>query len=91
MNQLGKSIVYSLSNKNGENVVGISSLTTENVLWILAYSNWLKIKEFQLEMKQWVHTCVNFSRLEGIIDVSVDGGEIETFNVENTTATETFP
>ena len=90
MNQLGKSIVYSLSNKNGENVVGISSLTTENVLWILAYSNWLKIKEFKLEMKQWVHTCVNFNRLEGIIDVSVDGSEIETFNVENTTATETF-
>lgn len=52
----------------------------------------MKIKEFQLEIKQWVHTCFNFNRLEGIIDVSVDGSEIKTFNVQNTTGTapETF-
>ena len=109
-NDSGKSIVYSLADKHGENIVGIrylylrtkknrflnfilhSSLTTESSLWVLAYSNWMKIKQFQLEIKQWVHTCLNFNRLEGILDVSVDGSEVKTFHVENTTgaAPETF-
>ena len=58
-------------------------------MWILDYSKWIKIKEFELEIKQWVHTCVNFNRLDGTIKVSVDGSEVETVRNSTTTTTTT--
>ena len=65
---------------------------SENSIWLLTVDhNWLKLGDFELESAgQWIHACVRFSKTEGVIQTSVDGRAVETFDISYNSSVDSF-